>query len=225
MLCQGSAGVALLSCLPGVAHAAAVIRGLPRAGPPKMASLTRLVPQVGWLGLFLHKSFILVFFAQWWKLSKRIKAEAGVPLKARLRSHVAFLLHSVGQSKSQAQSSFKGWANRFHFLMWGATKNLEPFYIHRKGKCKFRIEIELGYRKGTKFYILYSWVHSSNMYLLHVVARGLLWTKFSHFCEKCSRKTENFQRGCLTDSLPWVIFWLLQRPGGCPSKKPIFRAP
>ena len=59
-----------------------------------------------------------------------------------------------------------------------------------------------------------SWAHGLNIYLLHMAAKGL-WTKFSCPCDRCSRRTESFQKGCLPDSFQWVISWTLQYPGGC----------
>lgn len=68
----------------------------------------------------------------WRKLCKRIRTEAVRFLELGLSSHVALLVHFVGQSESQGQSRFKRWRNRFHILMWGATKNLGPFYVSQR---------------------------------------------------------------------------------------------
>lgn len=98
--------------LPEITLAAAVIWGLHEAGPSNMASLTGVVPQMGWLSSL--SSLSPVFFTECWKLSKRIKAEAVRSLEPGLRSPTALLLHSVGQRKSQGLSRFREWGNRFH---------------------------------------------------------------------------------------------------------------
>lgn len=50
-----------------------------------------------------------------------------ISLRLRPRTTTVFLLHSVGQSKSQGQPSFKSWGNIYHFLMEKALKS------HSKG--------------------------------------------------------------------------------------------
>ena len=48
------------------------------------------------------------------------------------------------------------------------------------------------------------------MKLLHLVSKGLCWTECSCLCEVCFDRIESLQRGCLPDSLQWVISWLPQ---------------
>lgn len=113
---QGLPGVVLLPFLPGVAHAAALVWGLPGAGPPKVASLTCLVTLMRWLGLFCHISFILVFFIWWWKLSKRIRTEAVTSLESRLGSHMHFYHILLGKASHRASPDSRG--GEINFTSW-----------------------------------------------------------------------------------------------------------
>lgn len=126
-----------------------------------------LVSQVGWLGLSIHKSFILVFFTWWWKLSKRIRTEAVMPLESSLEvscTSTTFLLdkasHRATPDSKGGEINFTSWCEKLQRI-WGHFTSIT------KGNASLNWRFELDYRKG-KFCILYSWAHGLNIHLLHM---------------------------------------------------------
>ena len=67
-----------------------------------------------------------IFFTEWSKLSKMIRAEAVRPLEVKTRNHLALLLHPLGESKSEDPSTFRECRNEFQLSVisykeFGAT--------------------------------------------------------------------------------------------------------